>query len=515
MPADAINHFKLEKSVDGNTWTTVSNAISPNSPYETTLADGDSAPMQYRMTEVTNTGIEDLSNTVTLLPSNNPGDTLWVRVLQSPLNDAGSAVAVDSIGNVVEASQSSGNYVRLTKYSPSGNILYDNLITTAVGRIQALVIDAEGYIYATGYYIGQASFGGATFPATGEHSMMIVRFKPDLTHDWSYGFSGLSGDVFGNGLALRNGRLYITGSFYALNLGGGNMTSPYGSSIFVGNLKALDGSYDGSSWQKQFGTGTSATHANPSSGKGVGVDGTGNIYVAGSCPGNTEFTTGIEVGTGVVSGSTYLEIGAFLLKLNSSGVYQAAKFFQVSGSNQLQSGAQSIAVTSIGEVAFTGNLRGTALFGSTTETAPVGLTAIIMARYDSGLNYVWHKKVTALYVDSQGLAASVDTAGNMIFAGLGGQQCNFGGGNIPFPSNVYGGAFVVKYSPAGVYRWAKVYDTNHSAWGVAVDTLASIFVTGSWSNDSGNPGTDFGDTSHGDYSSTGTAEDTFLLKLAP
>ena len=104
----------------------------------------------------------------------------------------------------------------------------------------------------------------------------------------------------------------------------------------------MDGSHV---WSKQFGTGLG-------SGNGIGVDGSGNLFITGYCIGTTDF------GGGAVTGIN--DYGAFLVKLSASGAHVWSKRFPGSYDDY----GNGVAVSGSGNVVVTGYFPGTIDFGS-------------------------------------------------------------------------------------------------------------------------------------------------------
>jgi cysteine-rich repeat protein len=170
----------------------------------------------------------------------------------------------------------------------------------------------------------------------------------------------------------------------------------------------------------------------------------------------------------------------------------------------------SVAVDDSGNVVMTGDFKGTVDFGggplSSVDHPTLGrFKDVFLAKYSETGEHLWSRRFGDKY-DDTGLAVTVDGDGNVVVAGKRKSiQIDFGGG----PEFGFGGEdiFIAKYWPNGDYIWSKTIGGSgtDSAYGVAVDGVGNILVTGEFQQS-----VDFGGTV---LTSTGS-RDIFVAKYS-
>jgi hypothetical protein len=122
--------------------------------------------------------------------------------------------------------------------------------------------------------------------------------------------------------------------------------------------------------------------------------------------------------------------------------------------------------------------------------------------------HAWSKAFgTSQAYGEMGEALAIDGAGNVILTGEIVQAVDFGGGALVAPTVTYD-VFAAKFSPSGVYQWAKRFaaDWDDHGKGVAVDGNGNIVLCGDFYQSE-----DFG----GDLLLSPGGSDGFLVKLTP
>lgn len=169
------------------------------------------------------------------------------------------------------------------------------------------------------------------------------------------------------------------------------------------------------------------------------------------------------------------------------------------------------AVASDGTNVFaTGHFTGTINLGGMNLTSG-GANAqnVYLARYSNTGAHIWSMRFSGTANDD-GKALATNAAGDVALVGLrSSPQIDFGGGNQFGISS--SDLFIVKYTGAGVYQWAKTLGGfgADSATGVAMDTSGNVIVVGYFSTSTG--GVDFGG---GALNSAGST-DAFIAKYSP
>jgi len=138
-----------------------------------------------------------------------------------------------------------------------------------------------------------------------------------------------------------------------------------------------------------------------------------------------------------------------------------------------QSRYEAMAVDGQDNIIVAGSFSGQLDFGG-GEILSNGGVDIFIAKYSSNGTYLWSKGIGGSR-DDWAKAVAVDANGGIIITGWSGSGAvDFGGGPINIVS-----AYLAKYSPDGVYQWARALGTN-TADGTALqtDSNGNIIVSG-------------------------------------
>jgi hypothetical protein len=192
------------------------------------------------------------------------------------------------------------------------------------------------------------------------------------------------------------------------------------------------------------------------SGQAVGLDGSGNVYLAGSTLGSLD-------GNSNAGGEDLC-----LLKFSSAGVRQwTAQFGSAAGD-----GANAVAVDSAGNVYVAGFTLGS-LPGANVGSS--GGSDLFLIKYDPAGVQQWVRQLGSVASDqARGLA--IDAAGNVYVTGS-------TLGTLPGFGNVSAGGedlFLLKYDGNGVLQWVRQFGSvaGDQAYAVAVGSNGAIFVAG-------------------------------------
>jgi uncharacterized protein YjdB len=236
----------------------------------------------------------------------NAGVRQWGTYFGGTGAEDGQAVAVDDSGNVFLAGGSGsssgiatpGGYQTvsggsdeafLTKFNSSGTQIWGTYFGGSGGEApSSLVIDGSNNIYMSGYTNStsgiatggahQTTFGGSTMDA------FLVKFSNSGAHLWGTYYGGTSIDVGRSVSVDTAGFVYLAGETFSTS-GISSATGAYqpafggANDAFIVKLNSLGvrqwGTYYGSS--------------NYDEGKGIAIDGAGNIYLTGQ----SQSTSGI------------------------------------------------------------------------------------------------------------------------------------------------------------------------------------------------------------------------------
>jgi len=416
----------------------------------------------------------------------------------------------------VPASSTTGSYTVSWGASASTGATYtlqeatNSTFTTGVRTAYTgalLTSTITGRTTGTYYYRVQASKTGYTASAwrTGANGCAVstpsssapfqtlwTRQMGTSNNDEAY---GVSVDVTGN--------VYVAGSTYLGGLDGNTSTGGYDLFVIKYNSSGVK------QWTRQLGTtGRDEAH-------GVSVDGTGNVYVAGTTYGGLDGNrnaggtdlfivkydtngvkqwtlqwgsgvfdeaTGISVdGTGnvYVTGTTYGVLGEsdftfthysnqlFVVKYNSAGVKQWAQQLGTTGDVE----ATGISVDGTANVYVTGDA-----YGELDGNNYTGGADVFIVKYNSAGARQWTRQMGTSGNDVAN-GVSVDGSGNVYAVG-------YTTGVLDGTTNAgYEDLFVVKYDSAGVKQWTRQRGTSSYdlACGVSVDGTGNVYVAGSTS----------------------------------
>ena len=317
--------------------------------------------------------------------------------------------------------------------------------------------DAAGNAYVTGEFEGTAQFGSTTLTSSGGRDIYVAKLNASGTVLWARRAGGGSDD-FGSGVAVDGaGNVYVTGGFAGTaSFGALSVTATGGNDFFVAKYDSAGNV----TWVRRGGG--SDVNNDFAYGYGVGVDGAGNCYVAGSFYGKATF------GSATVTAADY---DVFVAKFSSAG---AQVWARRSGGTAYDA-AYGIAVDSAGNSSITGEFYSNSMsFGAGISVSNGGFDDIFTARYDSAGAPLWAKAGGGKGYD-YGYAVAVDTAGNTYMTG------GFDGSAAFAPVTLTSSSTsicAVKYGPIGTVIWAKnvVNPGAEAVAGIAVDSSANTYI---------------------------------------
>jgi hypothetical protein len=390
--------------------------------------------------------------------------------------------------------------------SPAGDALADE-------QAFAVTTTLTGDLVATGWYKGDADFGGGLRAAGADNtSMFVARFGADGSHVWSRGFGDpTQGLLFapqarGRAVAMGDDESVLIGGQFAgqVDFGKGPITSretpldadaglDAGTDAGLGFcftcipdavVMKLD-SAGTTQWVRHFGSdGTDLTRAV--------AQAPNNAIAAGTVEGSVDFGGGITTTNG--------HGDAFVLALDGDGKYQWARRFAGSGEDD----AFGVAIDPTGGILVAGSFTETMTIGAKTLSSP-GHASGFLALLDPSGNPVWAKEFVATQL-ALATAVAVDVSGDIVVVGAFRGTMKLDRTDLV---SAYNDAFVVKYDGAGnqVFGAKLGGAQNDEANAVAVDGNGRVFVAGGVGSDN----VDFG----GGPIRGGRSDDLFLVTLTP
>lgn len=231
-------------------------------------------------------------------------------------------------------------------------------------------------------------------------------------------------------------------------------------------------------WAKSFG-GVYSEQAND-----IEVDINGNVYVTGTFQQTVDFNPG----TGVNSISCVGVYNSYVLKLDAGGSYVWAK--------SIQSGyaiSYALAVDNAGNVYSAGYVDGSGNFDPNGTNLNLTGGRIYVQKLSASGSFLWAKLITGGGGDDVANALELDTANNILVAGLFAGTCDFnpGAGVDNKTSAGLTDAFLLKLDQAGNYVYAKTFGgtSQEVCNSIDVDVSGNILLTGYYASTADfNPG---------------------------
>ncbi|HET6991335.1 MAG TPA: SBBP repeat-containing protein, partial [Bacteroidia bacterium] len=295
------------------------------------------------------------------------------------------------------------------------------------------------------------------------------------TFEWAKSVGGTGSDLGYSVATDASGNVYTIGLFTVIgDFDPGpatlNFTSAGGEDIFLTKLSASGNLL----WAEQFG-GTSDDE-----GTSVSIDGSGNVYIAGTFSNVVDF----DPGPGVYNLTSAGAYDIFVAKLDAAGNFVWAK--DLGGASY--DFVLSLALDSSDNVYTTGVFENTADFdpGAATFNMTSICTAggdMYISKLDSSGNFVYAKDIGG---NQPGRAYSITTdgSGNVYTSGYFQGTVDFDPGAGVFnltPTGLHD-LFILKLDSAGNFAWVKSIggSLNDAAYYVKTDASGNIYSSGSF-----------------------------------
>jgi hypothetical protein len=408
-------------------------------------------------------------------PSSTPGipRDAFTKTGGNAGSDAVTGAAVDLKGNVLSVNSFSGTVsgvaskgetdVLVTKYSPNGSVLWvKGFGGPNWDSGKAITTDKNGDVYFGIIFSGVATFGGASFTASGPSDMALVKLSGvDGSHVWSKQFGSTNTEAI-NALKVDNqNNVLLTGYFRGtINFGGTTLKVPFDTDLDV-YIAKLTGA-GAHVWSKNW------TNNGNDQGRGISVDAQDNIALVGT------FSNTINFGGGDLTSMNAMT-DAFLAKFTKDGTHVFSKRLGAPDSNE---DARGVAVDLAGNIAITGLLISKPVdFGGGPVSSLGGADGFI-AVYGPAGAFLWAKVLGGSQNDYSNAIAS-DAQGNFYVAGYFLGAGNFGGLSATAGPS-YSSSFVAKFNGQGVAQWVRTFGGTQQHVANAVATNADWVVLGGY-----------------------------------
>ena len=306
------------------------------------------------------------------------------------------------------------------------------------------------------------------FLATGSHAQNFL---------WAGRVGGIGSDRC-NALAYdASGNVYIIGNFAGtadFNPGAGvaNLTASGTYDIFIAKYNSA-GDYV---WAKRLGG------SGEDAGNAIAVDGSGNVFIAGSFTGTADFSLG--TGTAINKTATGM-YDAFVAKYDGNGNH----IWSYNGGGIHGDLVSNLVLDASGNVYVSGIMASDMNFDPAGAAPSLNIAdgALFMVKYTNSGSYVWGKNMAASGGTLNVNVMTLDTKGNIYIAGTftGTQDFYPGSGTANLSSIGYQDIFMGKYDNNGNYKWAYHMgcpvnvNTPH---GMAIDPFGNVNLTGNFYN---------------------------------
>ena len=190
-----------------------------------------------------------------LLELNSAGQYGWSKRFGGISNDVANAVAIYGGGNIIitgnfhatvdfgggPLTSTSATKVFLAKYNSLGNHSWSKVFSGSVvadaAFAQGLAVDGNSNILITGYFQGNANFGGQTLTSAGSHDVFAAKYSAAGAHSWSQRFGGFGLDQ-GKAIVADPGNNVILSGYInsGVSFGGPTLTNLNGGDFYLVKL---------------------------------------------------------------------------------------------------------------------------------------------------------------------------------------------------------------------------------------------------------------------------------------
>jgi hypothetical protein len=391
-------------------------------------------------------------------------------------DDSAGGIAVDASGNIYIAGSYSGTVtfgsttlnavgstdIFIAKYNKAGILQWvQSAGGTGSDAGMDIAVNASGGIYITGSFSGTATFGVTSINSAGNSDIFVAKYSADGLNQWVQK-AGSVGNDSGISIAVDgSGNSYITGNFTnTVTFGTASVTAQSsGADAFVAKCNN-SGTFE---WAQSGGGG------GYDSGAGIGVDGSGNVYITGGYSGTGTFGT---------TQLTFNGIGdnIFLAKYNSEGIFQ---WIRTAGAFYYEIG-RDLAVDAEGNTYITGSFADTITFGEISITSKSGALDLFIAKHDSNGNVIWAKPAGGSEIEV-GTGIAIDGSGVYVtghyssYVTLGSKTISPSGGNNDI--------WLIKFNKSnGSFVWVQTAGGTESdkGTGIAVDNTGNLYAVGEY-----------------------------------
>ncbi len=288
------------------------------------------------------------------------GQAMWAVAIGGSGADRGKAVATDETGNLyatglfegsinvgaVTLNAKGGKDIYVVKMDDTGRVLWAATAGGATGSVEAHAIfaDKAGNVYITGSFAESASFGSATITAKGYLDVFVAKLDPAGQFVWATSAGGTDSEEGFGVTADEAGNVYIAGYFQGnASFGSKSVSSVDYTNAFVSKLDNAG----------QFQWTTTSTQSWYAVARGIQIDKTGNVYIAGYFE--------EQAGFGLNAIRSDYGTDTFVAKVSPTGSF----LWSNSTSGYANNPGKGLGIDNAGNLYVTGSFGGPLAFGST------------------------------------------------------------------------------------------------------------------------------------------------------
>lgn len=305
------------------------------------------------------------------------GNVQWLRWGGSSALDTCYHAVVDHDGNLLitgvfpttsitfnttTLTTTSGNNLFLTKFDPSGNVLWAQWAGGAKGAAgYRLALDSSNNCYVTGPFSGTVSFGSHTLVSAGAHDLFVAKYDTNGNALWAIKGGG-TGEDEGFGIAIDSSdNCYVSGYFSSATatFGTNTLHTTGANDAFVAKI-----SPSGSFLWTRSGGGPGDDRATP-----IALDSQGNVFLG------CHYSTNATFGNVPMTNAGGEDIA--LVKYDPNGNFQ----WVVSAAGGTDDEANHIAFDPMGNLFIGGYCSSNCIFGNLTAANTL-TNGIYLARLD-------------------------------------------------------------------------------------------------------------------------------------
>jgi hypothetical protein len=322
-----------------------------------------------------------------------------------------------------------------------------------------IAVDGAGNSYIAGSFNGSATFAETAVTGQGGNDIFVAKYDNAGNLLWARSAGGATNDAASAVAVDGSGNCYVTGFFQGTAaFGTTTLTSAGGPDIFVAKYDSAGNLL----WVRQAGG------PRDDRGYAVAVDGSANVYVAGTFNSTAVFDTTNLVSAGVFD--------IFVAKYDGNGHLLWVR--QAGGS--ADDYGTGVAVDNSGNCYLAGHFGSPVATFDTVTLTNRGGRDVFVAKYGSAGNLVWVRQAGGAQ-DDVATAIAADGAGNSFVTGYFYGTAAFG--STMLNSTGLSDIFVAKYDGNGNLVWAANAGGpgDDYAYGVALNSAGACFLTGGFS----------------------------------